>query len=225
MNPIDFPEANFTFDPPAGMEDCGALRVLRSDRTMKSLWMPTVAEREILAAGGVVTLEVFGAGHPPVAVSAAAIDADGSIYAAMKSNEALLALIREMPSWTELDREQARQELAKPDRCNWPGCDEPGLCRSGNFGNLVVCAEHFHYTNGTAPPVFRDLGGTLKGGEPIDVSTLAERPGSRLVSGDPDTDSRSRNIFRVDRICEKHGMGVYEGGECVQCVAESMEVA
>jgi len=34
------------------------------------------------------------------------------------------------------------------ERCTWPGCDRPGLCRSGNFGNQIVCSEHFTRTNG-----------------------------------------------------------------------------
>ena len=215
MNPIDFPEANFTFDPPAGMGDCGTLRVLRSERAMKSLWMPTVAEREILASGGVVTLEVFGAGHPPVAVSAATIDADGSIFAALKAADALLALVREACApWTEAEREQARRELAKPDRCNWPGCDEPGLCQSGNFGNLVVCAEHFHYTNGAARPEFRDLGGTLKDGEEF---------ARRLPIGVASPASTSPHNVRADRLCEIHGLGFAPGQwtPCPQCIAEA----
>lgn len=34
------------------------------------------------------------------------------------------------------------------EKCTWPGCDEPGLCQSGNFGNQIVCAGHFTRTNG-----------------------------------------------------------------------------
>lgn len=32
--------------------------------------------------------------------------------------------------------------------CEWPGCDEPALCTSGNYGGKRVCAEHFKITNG-----------------------------------------------------------------------------
>lgn len=36
------------------------------------------------------------------------------------------------------------------DHCQWPGCAEPALCSSGNFGGLLVCAGHFRITNGVA---------------------------------------------------------------------------
>lgn len=38
--------------------------------------------------------------------------------------------------------------LRAVDACEWPGCDEPALCSSGNFGGKLVCAEHFKITNG-----------------------------------------------------------------------------
>jgi hypothetical protein len=34
------------------------------------------------------------------------------------------------------------------DTCTWPGCSSPALCQSGNFGNQLVCGEHFLITNG-----------------------------------------------------------------------------
>lgn len=40
--------------------------------------------------------------------------------------------------------------IAAMDRCEWPGCDKPALCSSGNYGNKLVCAEHFEITNGVA---------------------------------------------------------------------------
>lgn len=33
--------------------------------------------------------------------------------------------------------------------CEWPACAAPALCRSGNFNDRLVCAEHFKITNGT----------------------------------------------------------------------------
>lgn len=33
-------------------------------------------------------------------------------------------------------------------KCEWPGCDADALCRSGNFGDKLVCREHFQRTNG-----------------------------------------------------------------------------
>lgn len=34
--------------------------------------------------------------------------------------------------------------------CQWPDCDRLGFVTSGNFGNRVVCREHFVITNGDA---------------------------------------------------------------------------
>lgn len=33
--------------------------------------------------------------------------------------------------------------------CEWPGCKQEALCQSGNFGNKLVCDEHFKLTNGS----------------------------------------------------------------------------
>lgn len=35
-------------------------------------------------------------------------------------------------------------------RCTWPRCANAALCRSGNFGDQPVCADHFAITNGPA---------------------------------------------------------------------------
>lgn len=35
-------------------------------------------------------------------------------------------------------------------RCAWPKCNNDALCRSGNFGDQLVCEEHFRITNGSA---------------------------------------------------------------------------
>lgn len=32
--------------------------------------------------------------------------------------------------------------------CEWHNCSNEALCRSGNFGNKLVCATHFAITNG-----------------------------------------------------------------------------
>lgn len=32
--------------------------------------------------------------------------------------------------------------------CEWPGCSAPALCQSGNFGNKLVCRDHFKVANG-----------------------------------------------------------------------------
>lgn len=48
------------------------------------------------------------------------------------------------------NREQAGEVVS--EKCAWPGCDNLAPCRSGNFGNQLVCSEHFTITNGIAPP-------------------------------------------------------------------------
>lgn len=35
--------------------------------------------------------------------------------------------------------------------CQWPGCSSPALCRSGNWGDRLVCRAHFEQTNGGGP--------------------------------------------------------------------------
>lgn len=255
MRPIDSPHANLTLGPPEGMDDCEPLRVQRTERSFVSWWQPDELDRAALARDGVVRLEVFGDGHPPVCVGVALPareSKDGDAFAALADHlgslDEAIATIWAVPAWTEADQEQANRELAargrpsrpdaarrelarleiagmescireiaetlrvraelheaserlvsslssrvaelekelagrelaKPDRCNWPGCDEPGLCQSGNFGNLVVCAEHFRYTNGTARPAFCDISGG-----PIDASALDEEPGIWFASAAP----------------------------------------
>lgn len=32
--------------------------------------------------------------------------------------------------------------------CEWPSCSTKALCRSGNYGDRLVCAHHFTITNG-----------------------------------------------------------------------------
>jgi hypothetical protein len=39
----------------------------------------------------------------------------------------------------------------KDDTCQWPGCNNPALCASGNFGGKLVCEHHFQITNGGEP--------------------------------------------------------------------------
>lgn len=74
MNPIDFPEANFTFTKPASMtdEECGSLRVHDTGEAFVSCWKPDADERRRIARGAPVFLCVVGRGHPPVMVEAVA---------------------------------------------------------------------------------------------------------------------------------------------------------
>ena len=43
--------------------------------------------------------------------------------------------------------------------CEWLGCTAPALCQSGNFGNRLVCRDHFQITNG--PPAVAGEGERL----------------------------------------------------------------
>lgn len=36
--------------------------------------------------------------------------------------------------------------------CEWPGCNRPAHCRSGNVNGALVCATHFKITNGIPNP-------------------------------------------------------------------------
>lgn len=59
--------------------------------------------------------------------------------------------------------------------CQWPGCTSVALCESGNFGNKLVCPEHFKITNGTeSKPVFSFEGVESRDGQSfvIENSTL-----------------------------------------------------
>jgi len=64
-----------------------------------------------------------------------------------------------------------------PETCEWPNCQQPALCRSGNFGDRLVCRVHFQITNGQpsadagrpafralvmALPAFEDIGGLVQ---------------------------------------------------------------
>lgn len=33
------------------------------------------------------------------------------------------------------------------ETCDWPDCEEPPLCTTGNAGGANVCRQHFHITN------------------------------------------------------------------------------
>jgi hypothetical protein len=76
---IDFPEANFTYGPPAGMteDQVKSLRVFtgpthsedRLDREVISKWQLTPEELAEIARTGVVWLYIIGDGHPPVYVT------------------------------------------------------------------------------------------------------------------------------------------------------------
>lgn len=80
MTPIDFNESNHRFGPPPEMNDaqCGTLFVHKGEVPSGSLegtpiivscWIPTPAEREMIAEGHPIYLTILGTGQPPVALS------------------------------------------------------------------------------------------------------------------------------------------------------------
>ena len=66
MRPVDFKEANFTYESPDDMKDCGRLRVWRGEEFSISRWSMTWKERILCLLFGRVWLFVWGGGHPPV---------------------------------------------------------------------------------------------------------------------------------------------------------------
>ena len=63
--------ANLALLPPVGMDDCLTLHVKREGGVMVSSWQLTPVELALLNNGGRVHLYVWGAGHPPVALTVA----------------------------------------------------------------------------------------------------------------------------------------------------------
>jgi hypothetical protein len=75
MDPIQFPEKNFTFTKPADMTDeqCSSLDVWRGTAsngfpTIISKWMPSEEERQAIANGEGIYLSITGHGMPPVSL-------------------------------------------------------------------------------------------------------------------------------------------------------------
>jgi len=69
IEPIPFPEANVSLNPPPGMENCTTLDIHRTkDGIMISKWRLTTDEIQRIQETGHIWLFVFGKGHPPVAM-------------------------------------------------------------------------------------------------------------------------------------------------------------
>jgi hypothetical protein len=76
MQPIKFPESNFTFGAPVGWpeEKCSPLPVwkgehLNGEPAIVSCWKLSPEELELIQRTGHVFLTVVGAGTPPVSLS------------------------------------------------------------------------------------------------------------------------------------------------------------
>lgn len=75
MRPIDFPEANMTFNKPVSMDDseCLPLRVYagtdgNGNPFINSVWQPSKEDIEAINAGRPVVLTILGTGMPPVSL-------------------------------------------------------------------------------------------------------------------------------------------------------------
>lgn len=70
MKPIHFPESNKTFTKPESMtdEECQSLPVYQGDGFINSVWMPSEADKEAIAAGRPIILSITGYGMPPVSI-------------------------------------------------------------------------------------------------------------------------------------------------------------
>lgn len=75
MKPGKIDGANFNLSKPQDWQDklgdCGDLwvRVDNERQTMTSAWYPTEEEKAAIARGAPIVLSVWGAGHPPVALT------------------------------------------------------------------------------------------------------------------------------------------------------------
>lgn len=123
MRPIDFPRANLTLGPPAGMGDCEPLRVERTERSFVSWWEPDELDRAALARDGVIRLEVFGSGHPPVVVGVALPEREASETLA-------LAALRDHLQSLDEGLEAARGLAIDPDSFH----PRNGLCMGHGLG-------------------------------------------------------------------------------------------
>ena len=70
MEPVDFPESNFTFTAPPTMENCQDLHVCQANNASISLWTGTWRERLRFLLTGKMQLHVWGVSHPPVCLVA-----------------------------------------------------------------------------------------------------------------------------------------------------------
>lgn len=72
MRPRRVPSSTTVFSLPGGNEDNDLWLEATADQqgvpVLRSVWVPSAAERAQLAAGANVQLAVWGSGHPPVAV-------------------------------------------------------------------------------------------------------------------------------------------------------------
>lgn len=112
--------------------------------------------------------------------------------------------------WQELPPVMAGETPAPQEpNCAWPGCAEPALCTSGNFGGQAVCRDHFAITNGRAPQ------------EPTDTQQVAMLK-SLLF------DERAKNTrFRAAllNLIESHGAARAEAPRMFQVATQNSEVS
>ena len=68
LTPGTFPQANFTYTAPAGMDNCDPLPVYKGADMAVSCWPLTWRQRLALLWRGKLWLMVVMPGHPPVAL-------------------------------------------------------------------------------------------------------------------------------------------------------------
>lgn len=159
MRPINFPHANLTLGPPAGMEDCEPLRVERTERSFVSWWRPDELDRAALARDGVVRLEVFGDGHPPVAVGVALPPAEVRPAAPQDIGERIAGRYEDALRNEIADLESERDDIREALRLRTE-LHEASERMVAALGARV--AELEEQLDRVAHPVFRDIGGIFK---------------------------------------------------------------
>jgi hypothetical protein len=74
MRPIKPSNSNFTYTAPPGIENCEDLHVFRriheGSVIISSVWELTPEERDVIARGGNIQLDVWGREHPVVGLQA-----------------------------------------------------------------------------------------------------------------------------------------------------------
>lgn len=70
MTPQRFAESNIVMKAPDGMDNCADIHAHRSDNQVVTAWRPTPTELVKINLGEPVWLIVWGAGMPPVCVTA-----------------------------------------------------------------------------------------------------------------------------------------------------------
>lgn len=69
IKPVDFPEANFTFQAPDGMPDCGTMRAFVHNGGIVHCWEFSEKDIEILQNTKRVWVSLISTSQPPMSLS------------------------------------------------------------------------------------------------------------------------------------------------------------